>query len=204
MANAQNKDFYDFGAFRLDLRNRLLWLDGKPVALNLKEYEVLLFLVENAGRVIEKEDLLDAVWKDTFVEEGTLTQSISRLRKKLEAGSTGGKIIETLPKRGYRFTPQVTTGGDSEIIIEEQTLTRIRIEETVTSAEMPELPAAAGGLVLDAETVQVTHYNLQTKTQNSKPKIQTCSGWRVCSASLRWRQSGLSFIKTFTKKTYRK
>jgi len=182
MENTQNKDFYDFGAFRLDLRNRLLWLDGKPVALNLKEYEVLLFLVENAGRVVEKRDLLDAVWKDTFVEEGTLTQSISRLRKKLEAGSTDGNIIETLPKRGYRFTPQVTTGGDSEIIIEEQTLTRIRIEETVTSAEMPELPAAAGGLVLDAETGRRGNgasYALQPANQNPKFKTQNSKLFRL-------------------------
>ncbi len=137
METPQTKEFYDFGEFRLDVPNRLLRLGQETVDLNLKEFEVLFFLVENAGRVVTKDNLLDAIWKDLFIEEGTLTQNISRLRKKLEAASgSGSKIIETLPKRGYRFLPTVTaieTGNT--LLIEEQIIQHIRIEETLTLSD---------------------------------------------------------------------
>jgi Tol biopolymer transport system component/DNA-binding winged helix-turn-helix (wHTH) protein len=140
MEKRQTKEFYDFGEFRLDIANRLLWRDGKSVALTLKEFEVLFFLVENAGQVIEKETLLNAVWKNTFIEDGTLTQNISRLRKKLEAASgSSEKFIETLPKRGYRFLPVVVKRENpiaaAALIVEEKTLTHIRVEETVSSPQ---------------------------------------------------------------------
>ena len=111
MKNTENTEFYDFGEFRLDARSRLLWRGEEQIRLALKEFEVLFFLIENAGRVVEKNELLESVWKNTFIEEGTLTQNISRLRKKLEAAKDSDdheKIIETLPKRGYRFLPAVT------------------------------------------------------------------------------------------------
>ncbi|HEX9930368.1 MAG TPA: winged helix-turn-helix domain-containing protein [Pyrinomonadaceae bacterium] len=145
MQEQQTKEFYDFGEFRLDLKNRLLWRAGEPVALNLKEFEVLLFLVENAGRVVEKDALLDAVWKDTFISEGALTQNISRLRKKLEAAAGNSeKIIETLPKRGYRFLPPVKTiEAPPALIVKEQTVQRIRVEETISLPEPPALERRA-------------------------------------------------------------
>lgn len=137
MQEQQTKEFYDFGEFRLDVKNRLLWRADEPVALNLKEFEVLLFLVENAGRVVEKDALLDAVWKDTFISEGALTQNISRLRKKLEAAAGNSeKIIETLPKRGYRFLPSVKTiEAAPALVFKEQTVQRIRVEETISLPE---------------------------------------------------------------------
>ncbi len=142
MQIARNKAFFDFGGFRLDAQNRLLWREGKPVALTLKEFEVLFFFVENAGNVIEKDDLLDAVWKDTFIEEGTMTQNISRLRKKLEAASGNHElIIETLPKRGYRFLPVVTRieNSPTALVIEEETLQHFRIEETISVDDAQEI-----------------------------------------------------------------
>ena len=133
MENLQNKEFYEFGAFRLNVKERLLSREDEPVALTLKEFEVLLFLVENAGEVIGKDDLLDAVWKDVFIEEGTLTRNISRLRKKLETeNGRAENIIETMPKRGYRFLPEVTKSNKNALVIEEKTLTHIRVEEIIT------------------------------------------------------------------------
>lgn len=125
MKSQQIKAFYEFGKLRLDVQNRLLWRGDKTFSLTLKEFEVLFFLIENAGRVVEKDALLNAVWKDTFVEEATLMQSISRVRKKLEA-ATGSEeeFIETLPKRGYRFLPAVTQTDDDVLVIEEETTTR--------------------------------------------------------------------------------
>lgn len=70
-------EFYDFGDFRFGVRNRLLRRGERQINLALKEFEVLFFLIENAGRVVEKTELHEAVWKNTFIEEGTLTKNIS-------------------------------------------------------------------------------------------------------------------------------
>ena len=103
--------FYDFGPFRLDLGERLLLRDGKPVALTPKAFDTLLMLVLNSGRVVEKDELLKLIWPKTFVEEATLAQNIFTLRKAL-GGSEGEQYIQTIPKRGYRFVATVTQGVD--------------------------------------------------------------------------------------------
>jgi Tol biopolymer transport system component/DNA-binding winged helix-turn-helix (wHTH) protein len=129
--NKQIKGFYEFASFRLDVNQGRLMSGGSTIALTPKEFDLLLFLIENAGRVVGKDELLDAVWKDTFVEEGTLTRNISWLRKKLAAHSDSDtQIIETLPKRGYRFVPEIIQGEES-LVIEEQTVQRIQIEEII-------------------------------------------------------------------------
>ena len=130
-----NKRFYSFGEYRLDTHNQRLLLDGKTLTLTLKEFELLFALVENAGDVVSKDELLDAVWKDVSVAEETLTRNISWLRKKLGDGSGNANFIETVPKRGYRFVAQVSQSDAPEIIVEEQTRTHIRVEETLTLAD---------------------------------------------------------------------
>ena len=127
----QTKDFYEFAAFRLDIKKRRLMRGGETIALTPKEFDVLFLLIENRGRVVEKDEILDAVWKDTFVEEATLTRNISWLRKKLAANDGAEeKIIETVPKRGYRFVPEISVSGETErIYVEEHTVQHIQIEE---------------------------------------------------------------------------
>ncbi|MDQ4123571.1 MAG: winged helix-turn-helix domain-containing protein [Acidobacteriota bacterium] len=128
----QINEFYDFDSFRVDVKKRRLMRESEVVPLTPKEFEVLLLLVENAGRIVEKDELLEKVWKNAFVEEGTVARNISWLRKKLDAnGGNGTKIIETLPKRGYRFLPEVTGIGKNDIVIEEQIVQQIQIEEIV-------------------------------------------------------------------------
>lgn len=128
----QIQQFYDFPPFRLDVKNRSLMNENRVVPLTPKEFEVLLLLVENAGQVVEKDFLLSEIWKDTFVEEGTLTRNISWLRKKLAAnGANETKIIETLPKRGYRFLPEVSKTREIPQIVEEQIISHIEIEESI-------------------------------------------------------------------------
>lgn len=105
----QSQGFYDFAGFRLDPKKKRLSFAEQLVSLTPKEYEVLLLLVENAGRTVEKNELLEKIWTGTFVEEGTLTRNISWLRKKLAARlSEDFKVIETVPKIGYRFLPEVS------------------------------------------------------------------------------------------------
>ncbi len=98
---------YSFGPFELDPVQRLLLRRGKPVPLAPKAMETLFFLVENSGRLVDKEELMKRVWPDTFVEVGNLTTNVHLLRKVLGKGSKGQEYIETIPRRGYRFTAEV-------------------------------------------------------------------------------------------------
>jgi DNA-binding winged helix-turn-helix (wHTH) protein/Tfp pilus assembly protein PilF/TolB-like protein len=98
---------YEFGPFRLDSAQRLLFREGQPLALEPKVLETLLALVENSGQLIEKEALIKRVWPDTFVEEGNLTRNIHHLRKVLGKDPSGREYIETVPRRGYRFVAEV-------------------------------------------------------------------------------------------------
>src|SRR5579862_3221730 len=100
---------YQFGPYRIDSNERLLYRGDELVLLPPKVAGTLLVLVQNAGRMVDKSDLMKAVWPDTFVEEGALTRNISLLRKAL--GDTGEEptFIETIPRRGYRFLADVRT-----------------------------------------------------------------------------------------------
>ena len=128
----QTQGFYGFASFRIDVKKRRLLFDGELVPLTPKEFDVLLLLVENAGRIVEKDELLEKVWKNAFVEEGTVARNSSWLRKKLAAHAENDeKIIETLSKRGYRFLPEVTSIGKNDLVIEEQVVQQIQIEEVI-------------------------------------------------------------------------
>src|SRR6266487_4498295 len=98
---------YRFGQFALDSRKRMLSRADSPVSLTPKAFDVLLFLVQNPNRLVTKEELLQAVWGDTFVEEGNLTQYISHLRKALEDNSEDTRLIVTIARKGYQFTGDV-------------------------------------------------------------------------------------------------
>lgn len=98
---------YEFGPFRLDAAERVLFRDNQPLSLTPKAFDTLLLLVENSGRILEKESMLRAIWQDTFVEEANLAVNISALRKVLGERQGGGQYIETVPRRGYRFIAEV-------------------------------------------------------------------------------------------------
>lgn len=100
---------YSFGAFQLDPTERRLVCDGREVRLPPKVFELLVILVERHGLLVEKDDLMKALWPDMFVEEITLTGNVSRLRKALgdAPGQDESQYIETVSKRGYRFIANV-------------------------------------------------------------------------------------------------
>ena len=102
--------YFRFGPFRLNPADRQLLRQGQQVRLAPKLFDTLLFLVENAGHLVKKETLIRAVWKDTFVEEGSLAHSVSVLRKILGPNSNGNAFIETIPRHGYRFIAPVESG----------------------------------------------------------------------------------------------
>src|ERR1700747_2302662 len=101
-------NLYYFGQFVLDPGRRMLSREDSPVSLTPKAFDVLLFLVQNPNRLVTKEELLQAVWGDTFVEEGNLTQYISHLRKALGDNSEDTRLIVTIARKGYQFTANVT------------------------------------------------------------------------------------------------
>jgi Tol biopolymer transport system component/DNA-binding winged helix-turn-helix (wHTH) protein len=96
-----------FGDFSLDPAERHLLYRGQSVPLTPKVFDTLLLLVRNAGHLVEKEAFLKQIWPDAFVEESSLAQNISVLRKVLGDDGNGNRFIETVPKRGYRFLAEV-------------------------------------------------------------------------------------------------
>lgn len=104
--SGENK-LYRFGPFLLDVRRRVLLRDNQVVQLQPKAVDTLIALVEQHGQIISKDELINAVWPDTIVEEGNLTLNISAVRKALGDNSAAPSFIETFPKRGYRFLANV-------------------------------------------------------------------------------------------------
>jgi DNA-binding winged helix-turn-helix (wHTH) protein/TolB-like protein/Tfp pilus assembly protein PilF len=98
---------YECGPFRLEPGEHRLTREGNPVPLPPKAFDLLVFLVRNQGRLVTKDEIMHAVWPDSFVEEANLTVSISVLRKILGEKNSDLRFIETVPKRGYRFTASV-------------------------------------------------------------------------------------------------
>ena len=105
--NSEAKRFYRFKSFRLDVAERQLLNDEVAVPLEPKVFDVLVALVERAGHLVEKEELLRLVWTDSFVEEANVARIVHTLRKILGEDKNGNKFIETVPKKGYRFVAQV-------------------------------------------------------------------------------------------------
>jgi DNA-binding winged helix-turn-helix (wHTH) protein/pimeloyl-ACP methyl ester carboxylesterase len=107
VADTEVRGAYRFGPFHLDVRERRLSRGGEVIPLRLKVFDTLLVLVENAGRLVTKQELLDTVWPETTVEENNLNHNVSVLRKALGEKATGQQYIETVPRVGYRFAAPV-------------------------------------------------------------------------------------------------
>ena len=139
---------YEFGPFRLDPTDRVLFREGEVLLLPPKGFDLLLVLVRNAGRIVLKDELMREVWPNTFVEDNNLTVNISALRKILDERSSSQTYIQTVPRRGYRFAARVrhlreslpvvqhgprSTELDSEIIVGREPELR-RLETFLTKA----------------------------------------------------------------------
>src|SRR5712692_1417621 len=132
---------YRFGQFALDSRKRTVSRADSPVSLTPKAFDVLLFLVQNPNRLVTKEELLQAVWGDTFVEEGNLTQYISHLRKALGDNSEDTRLIVTIARKGYQFTARVTVAEAADAAI--QTAVRVWTAESSLADTQPVLGSPA-------------------------------------------------------------
>ncbi|MEW6125463.1 MAG: winged helix-turn-helix domain-containing protein [Acidobacteriota bacterium] len=132
---------YEFGDFRLDLAERALLRQGEAVALTPKVFDLLTLLVENRGRLMEKDELLKTLWPNSFIEEANLNVNVSALRRALGERPNAPQYIETVAKRGYRFVATV-----KEVVATEQP---VEISSTSVIEKFP--PAA---IVENPETLQ--------------------------------------------------
>src|SRR6266850_8339513 len=98
---------YEFGPFRLEPAEGLLLRDNQAVPLSPKAFETLIVLVQRSGHLVEKDELMKAVWPNSFVEEANLNHQVWTVRKALGEWQDGNGYIETVPKKGYRFTAAV-------------------------------------------------------------------------------------------------
>jgi pimeloyl-ACP methyl ester carboxylesterase/DNA-binding winged helix-turn-helix (wHTH) protein len=102
---------HEFGAFRLEVGERRLLCEGRPIPLRTKVFDTLRVLVEHPGRLLTKDELMHTIWPDTVVEENNLNHNISVLRRALGERATGQSYIETIPRVGYRFVGDVKSVG---------------------------------------------------------------------------------------------
>src|SRR5215469_1780538 len=122
------EEYYRFGSFQLDVAERELRQDGKIVALTAKTFDLLLILVQGAGRTFTKSELLESLWPGTAVEESSLSQTVFLLRKALGENGEGSEYIRTVQRRGYKFIGSVSRpdGVNKSAPLEREPATPIR------------------------------------------------------------------------------
>jgi eukaryotic-like serine/threonine-protein kinase len=131
---------FQFGEFQIDARARTLRREEEMVTLNFRAFDVLLYLVQNPGRVLTRNELLENVWQDTYVDENNLAQSISALRRVLEEKPGSNSYIVTLPGKGYQFVAPVR-------VVSQESLTDLPDAASVASQ-------GPGGVIFQQQTIQ--------------------------------------------------
>ena len=167
------KSFYEFGPFCLDPEQHVLLKDGKRVPITPKVFEILLLLVQNQGRIVSKQEMLNTIWQDSFVEDSNLTFNIRKLRQALGDEKDSPTYIETIPKRGYRFK------ADVKEVLQESSI-----------APMPEIRLRSTPLQDEA--------NINSEIFLNAAKDLTCEDAETLSSQATQQQdysSSLSFLK---------
>lgn len=128
-----NSRIYEFDGFRLDSNEQELRRGSERIPLTPKAVELLTVLIERRSQIVTREEILDGLWHDTYVDESNLTVTVSMLRRALGVSGNDKHFIETVPKRGYRFNAAIRT--PDELVVERHALTRIKIAETETESQ---------------------------------------------------------------------
>ena len=136
-ADSLGKEHYRFGPFSVDPDRELLLRGDEPVAITPKAFQILLVLLRHGQEIVTKEDLMNAVWPDTFVEEANLSRNIFLLRKALGETPQDHRFIVTVPGRGYRLAEAVHRVGEQEISLVAAARSDVKIEVTARTARWP-------------------------------------------------------------------
>lgn len=134
MAEANDK-IYEFKEFRLVTEDGTLWRGKERIPITQKTVELLTLLIEHRGRVVSRDHILERLWPDTYVDENNLSVTVSMLRKAFGESAENAKLIETIPRKGYRFIGDVNLSAD-DLLIAEREYTRAVIETTQVDDEM--------------------------------------------------------------------
>jgi len=126
------KELYEFGPFRVDADKEILLRAGEPIPLQPKTFQILLVLIRHSQEIVTKEDLMKAVWPDTFVEEANLSRNIFILRKALAENPPEQRYIITVPGRGYRLAENVRLVLEQEVSIIVANRSKVQVEVTKT------------------------------------------------------------------------
>jgi len=141
MLDTAESTVYEFDDFRFIAKSRRLFRrsDGEVVPLQPKAAELLLFLVKNEGRLLTKNEILEAVWEDNFIEEANLSQTIFVLRKGLSENTKEPQFILTVPHHGYQFIASVREIHSEDEILEESFLsdTQTKISDSKSQISNP-------------------------------------------------------------------
>jgi len=133
-----------FKTFRLDRANHLLWCNEDRVPLAPKAFDVLAYLVEHAGQLVTQDEILEALWSETYVNPDVLRKYILEIRKALGDRPDNPEFIETMPKRGYRFIAPVIDESTEESTAEPSVVAASPIEETATEENIGLATTASG------------------------------------------------------------
>jgi len=160
-------NLYAFGEFCVDVQHRVLRLRDEPIALTPKAFEVLLLLIQHSGQVVSKNELMQAVWPDSFVEESNLTQTVFMLRKAL--GETSNqRYVLTVQGRGYRFAAEVkTVAGNGHVDSDRSSISVERAAEAATSQGPGKAVIQQGGSADQARDIEA----LPPRTDSKSPVL---------------------------------
>lgn len=141
----EQKQVYEFDEFRLDVMKRQLLRQGEVVPLYSKAFDLLLVMLQNGGRDLTKDELLETVWPGQMLEEANLTVNMSAVRKALGDKAAQPRYIVTIPGHGYRFVAHVREARDvpAGVIIETQTISQITVEQEETNDGLDFAPQMA-------------------------------------------------------------
>jgi len=155
------KDVYEFGPFRVDPEKETLLRAGDPIPLTPKTFQILLVLVRHSKEVVTKDDLMKAVWPDTFVEEANLSRNIFMLRKALGSSSQDHRYILTVPGRGYRLAENVRLVPEHELSIVAANHSKVQVQVAETK---PWGWIAVAGILLLVAAAGTTQFFLHRTT----------------------------------------
>ena len=153
----QREQIYGFDDFRLDVSDRQLLHDGRPVALPAKAFDMLVVLIENGGRLVGKDELFSRVWPDQIVEESNLAVHVSAIRKALGEKKDNSRYIVTVPGHGYRFAGNLSLHEEEEeVVIERHSISRLAVESENAAGEneanlIKNIPTQNGGYLTSRE-----------------------------------------------------
>jgi DNA-binding winged helix-turn-helix (wHTH) protein/Tol biopolymer transport system component len=182
---APDKTIYEFGEWCLNVTEHLLLRRGQPVPLTPKAFDILIVLVENAGRLVSKDEFLKRVWPDAFVEEAVLAQNISVLRKTLGGDA---RLVETVPKLGYRFIAKVQVLADQHAESDQPTATGSPIQPAVRDRDSRSNVGfrKVAGALIGIAVLAIANISLQWISQPGEAKVLRTTALTTSGRSEPW------------------